>query len=209
MSNNSKIDKGIPNEKARWWIERAIQFLSILAPFILAFWLLIVQGENQRHYEREKLIQLLQHIEAEITRNNQFIRDSTTLPNGMGTKIEMLKDGRFISNLPQVRFKTVVWETANLKDYFFLIRTDTYNEIERLYGFFYEYNKHVNNFAQSITSLKSLRASYKILPPDFQVEWKNAIYHSKSANEYVDKIPSQSNDVVEIIHDNVSILRMQ
>ena len=179
----------------KWRIDIGIKVIAIVAPFILSFWILSRQANYQRQYENEKMNQLIVHVNSEIWRNMEFISDKTVLPDGMLTELSILADGRVIITIPAIKFKTSIWEMANQKDYFFLMRTDLYYHIERLYGFFYEYNLHRDLFVTTTNTIKGLDRIKS--SENYELAIKEAQTESRLANEYIVKIKSFGLEVAD------------
>jgi uncharacterized protein YukJ len=154
-------DKKSPEvHKQRDWLEISLKLATIVAPFVLAFWLMNIQGENQRRYEREKLIDLLEHLAGEVLNNQKYIRDNNIQPT--------IKDslGQITYGIPFVRFNTHVWEVASSKDYFFLIERPVAHNVRNYYNMCYNANDVVERFKKTAEDDMQTEESAKRLSPN-------------------------------------------
>lgn len=145
-------------EERRWrWSAIAIQAVSILAPFGLAFWLLTCEKDSQREYEREKLSLLLSHLSSEIQFNESLVK-SDSLLRDVRPVLMMLSWGEGLGykyKVPRSRFQTDVWDAAIGKDYFFLVDSAAINQAKMLYSAFRECNEALDRFAAGIEGLRA------------------------------------------------------
>ena len=131
------------------------------------------QRYQQRSYEREKLKALFQHLGEEIKSNIGLVHDTGSSVH-VGIEEIKRKDSTFIYyTLASTELKTVIWETANTKDYFFQIDTIVYAAINKMYTSFYRFNfnsKAFENIARLVDYMRTPAVDTKDILLRFYLE---------------------------------------
>lgn len=207
-------------ERRLWEVVKiVIGVVAIVSPWLLLYNSIALQSGRTAEYEKEKLIQLLNHLDGEIKANLQLISDRKIVPEGMMPIIRIADSTEKAVNLrntdikvrvevyvPKVKFKTAIWETANTKDYFFLVSRTCYYNINGIYSLFYDYNDTISEFASNHLRLGELVGKRDLLEAEFLRDYEATEKLVGTARILLDQLTSQDKAIAQTIRGEMDHL---
>jgi hypothetical protein len=191
------------DENKKWRIELSLKIVATIAPFVLVFITMNLQSDSSKKYEKRKLLQIVNHLEGEMGYNLQLLTDTrvagetkmrplvsvdsiTTLKKQYPGLTLLTNHTRFF--IPDIRFKTTIWQTANTRDYFFLIDRVTYYNMNSIYTLYEDYNNAIDRLADLRAKMNSVEQSPARYEFTFNVQIVEARALAKQANDIVSQV---------------------
>jgi len=150
---------------------------------------LVRQVSNQQKLDRVRLINLLKQIRGECRSNFQRITDEAggRIP-GMKLQLELKDEAVLTSFSPDVRFKTIMGEIANTKEYFIAHRSLSTYDLAEVYEEFSQFNRFADEFNGQVLLMRSMASREGYASLEFRNTLRFATNLKEAANEIVDSL---------------------